>query len=63
MYPIPGGGLLGEGPTVPGERERTEREEQLQHLFESDAVQGPVVKAKKALSALSLDEWDGHFAA
>ena len=29
VYPIPGGGLLGERPVVPGGRERTEREEEL----------------------------------
>ena len=48
---------------VPGGRERTEREEQLQRQIEDDAAQGPVVKAKKAPSAPSLDEWDGHLAA
>ena len=48
---------------VPGGRERTEREEQLQRQTEGDAAQGPVVKAKKAPSAPSLDEWDGHLAA
>ena len=31
--------------------------------MESDSVKGPVVKAKKAPSAPSLDEWDGHVAA
>ena len=63
IYPIPGGALLGERPVVPGGRERTEREEQLQRHIEGDAAQGPVVKAKKAPSAPSLDEWDGHLAA
>ena len=48
---------------VPGVRERTEREEQLQRQIEGDAAQRPVVKAKKAPSAPSLDEWDGHLAA
>ena len=28
-----------------------------------DAAQGPVGKAKKAPSALCLDEWDGHLVA
>ena len=63
IFPIPGRGLLGERPVVPGRRERTEREEQLQHQIEGDAAQQPVVKAKKAPSAPSLDEWDGHLAA
>ena len=58
-YPIPGGGLLGERPVVAVGRERTERAEQI----ESDTAQGPAVKAKRALSAPSLDEWDGHLAA
>ena len=48
---------------VPGGRQRTEREEQLQLQIEGDAAQGPVVKGKKAPSAPSLDEWDGHLAA
>ena len=61
IYPIPGGGLLGERPVVPGGRERTEREEQMQ--CQDDTLQGPVVKAKKAPSASSLGEWDGHLAA
>ena len=60
IFPIPGGGLLGERPMVPGGRERTEREEQLQRQVEGDAAQGPVVEAKKGPSAPSLDEWDGH---
>ena len=42
---------------------RTEREEQLQRQIEDVAAQGPVVKAKKAPSAPSLGEWDGHLAA
>ena len=46
---------------VPGGRERTEREEQLQRQIEGDAAQVPVVKAKKAPSAPSLDEWDGEY--
>ena len=53
-YPIPGGGLLGERPVVPGGRESTGREEQLQRQIEDDAAQGPVVKAKKAPSATQL---------
>ena len=48
---------------VPVGREKTEREEQLQRQIEGDAAQGPVVKAKEAPSAPSLDEWDGHLAA
>ena len=44
-------------------RERTEREEKLQRQVGGDAPEGPVVKAKKVSSALSLDEWDGHLAA
>ena len=44
---------------VPGGRERTVREEELQRQVEGDASQGPVVKAKKAPSGPSLDEWDG----
>ena len=62
IYPFPRGGLLGERP-VPGGRERTEREEQLQRQSEDVAAQGPVVKAKKAPSAPSLVEWDGHLGA
>ena len=31
--------------------------------WKGDAAQGPVVKAKKAPSAPSLDEWEGHLAA
>ena len=38
IYPIPGGGLLGERPAVPGGRERIEREEQLQRQIEGDAA-------------------------
>ena len=57
--PIPGGGLLGEGPVVPGGRQRTDREGQMQRQIESGAAQGPVVKAKKGPSSASLDEWDG----
>ena len=53
----------GERPVVQGGRERTEREEQLQRQTDGDAAQGPVVKAKNAPSAPSLDEWDGHLAA
>ena len=63
IHPIPGGGLLGERPVVPGGREKTEREEQLLRQIEGNAGQEPVVKAKKAPSAPSLDEWDGHLAA
>ena len=48
---------------VPRGRERTEREEQLQRQIKGNAAQGPVVKAKKAPSDPSLDEWDGHLAA
>ena len=48
---------------VPGGRERTEREEQLQRRIEGGAAQGPVVKAKKAPLAPNLDKWDGHLAA
>ena len=48
---------------VPGGRERTAREDGLQRQIEGVAAQGPVVKAKKAPSAPSLDEWDGHLAA
>ena len=59
ISPLPGGGLLGEGPMVPGGRERTDREEQMQRLIESEAAQGPVVRAKKAPSTPSLDGWDG----
>ena len=58
IHPIAGGGLLGERPAVPGGRERTKREEQLQPQIEGDTAQGPVVKAKKAPSAPSLDEVD-----
>ena len=42
---------MGERPVIPGRRERTEREEQLQRQIEGDAAQGPIVRAKKAPSA------------
>ena len=54
IYPIPGGGVLGERPVVPGGRESTDRKEQLQRQVVGDAAQGPVVKAKKDPSALSM---------
>ena len=60
IYPIPRGGLLGKRPVVAGAQERTAREEQLQRQIESDTAQGPVVKAKRAPSASSLEVWDGH---
>ena len=44
---------------IPGGRERTEREEQLQRQIEGDATQGPIVRAKKAPSAHSLDDGMG----
>ena len=47
IYLIPGGGLLGERPVVPGGRQRTERQEQLQRQVEGDT--GPVVKAKMGI--------------
>ena len=48
---------------VPGGRERSQREEDLQRQVEDDSAQGPVVRAKKAPSAPSMDEWDGRLAA
>ena len=63
ICPIPGGGLLEERPVVAGGRERIERGEELQRQVEGDSAQGPVVKAEKAPSAPSLDEWYGHLAA
>ena len=56
--PIPEGGLL-----VPGGRERTGGEEQLQPQIEGDGAQGLFVKVKKAPSASSLGEWNGDLAA
>ena len=50
-------------PMVPGGRERKQREDELQRQVEDDSAQGPVVRAKKAPSAPSMDEWDGHLAA
>ena len=48
---------------VPGGRERTQREDELQRQVEDDSAQGPVVRAKRPSSAPSVDEWDGHLAA
>ena len=48
---------------VPGGRERTDREEQMQRHINNDAAQLPIVRAKNAPSAPSLDEWDGQVAA
>ena len=48
---------------VRGGRERTQREDELQRQVEDDSAQGPVVRAKKAPSAPSMDGWDGHLAA
>ena len=48
---------------VPGGRERTQREDELQRQVEDDSAQGPVVRAKRPSSAPSMDEWDGHLAA
>ena len=48
---------------VPGGRERTQREDELQRQLEDDSAQGPVVRAKVPSSAPSMDEWDGHLAA
>ena len=48
---------------VPGGRERTQREEELQRQVGDDSAQGPVVRAKKAPSAPSMDECDSHSAA
>ena len=56
-------GPLGERPMVPGGRERTQREDELQRQVEDDSAQGPVVRAKRPSSAPSMDEWDGHLAA
>ena len=54
---------VGKRPRVPGGRERTQREDELQRQVEDDSAQGPVVRAKKAPSALRMDEWDGQLAA
>ena len=59
----PRSGPLGERPMVPGGRERTRREDELQRQVEDDSAQGPVVRAKRPSSAPSMDEWDGHLAA
>ena len=50
-------------PCSEGVRERTAREAQLQRQIESDVAQGLVVKAKKAPSGSSLDQWDGDLEA
>ena len=60
-YPTPG--PLGERPMVPGGRAWTQREDELQRQVEDDSAQGLVVRAKKAPSVPSMDEWDGHLAA
>ena len=51
-HPIPKVGLLGERPAASRGREKTQRDG-LQCKVESDAVEGPVVKATKVLSAPS----------
>ena len=48
---------------VPGGRGGTQREDELQRQVEDDSAQGPVVRAKKAPSEPSMDDWDGHLAA
>ena len=63
INPIPGGGLLGERPVVPGGERGPNEKSNCGRQIEGDAAQGLVVKAKKAPSAPSLDEWDGHLAA
>ena len=60
-YPTPG--PLGERPMIPGGRKRTQREDELQRQEEDDSAQGVVVRAKKAPSAPSVDDGDGHLAA
>ena len=62
-YPTPGDGLLGERPMVPGGRQRTWREDKSQRQVEDDSAQGPVVRATRAPSEPSMDEWDGVLAA
>ena len=39
-------GPLGERAMVPGGRERTQQEDELQHQVEDDSAQGPVVRAR-----------------
>ena len=48
---------------VPGGRERTQREDELQRQVEDDSAQGPVARAKRPSFSPSMDEWDGHLAA
>ena len=60
-YPTPG--PLRERPMIPGGRERTQQEEEFQRQVEDNSAEGPAVRAKKAPSAPSIDEGDGHLAA
>ena len=63
MRPARVQGPLGERPLVPAVRERRHREAEVQRQLEDDSAQGPVVRAKKAPSAPSMDEWEDHLAA
>ena len=57
IYPIPGGGLLGDRPVVPGGRERTEREEQWKRQIEGDTAQGPGCEGQPSTWASSAASW------
>ena len=61
-YPIPKVGLLGDRPAVSGGRQKTQRDG-LQCKVESDAVEGPVVKATKVLCTPSLRKEKGQLTA
>ena len=58
-----GGGTLGQWPMVPGERERTQRNDELRLEVGDKTAEGLVVRAKRAPVPPSMDEWDDHLSA
>ena len=59
----PGEGTLGQRPMVPGERERTQRNDELRLEVGDKTAEGLVVRANGAPLTPSMDEWDDHPAA
>ena len=59
----PGEGPLGQGPIVPGERERAQRNDELRLEVGDKTAEGLVLRAKRAPLTPSMDEWDDHLAA
>ena len=47
---------------VPGERERTQRNDELRLEVGDKTAEGLVVRAKRAPLTPSMDEWDDHLA-